>query len=594
MCGFVGQISKNNIDNEKLLICNNYLICRGPDDLSSINRNFKNFNFSAIFNRLAIIDLNENANQPMEDDEGNILLFNGEIFNHKDLRKDLINNGITFKTSHADSEVVLKGLGHYGINFVNNLTGQFSIFYFSNKKNTCYLIRDRLGQKPLFYVQDNENLLFSSNLKTLIKLKGDYQVSETEFNEYIFTGVVSSPKTIFKNFKKLKPGEIITFELNDQIKASSKIYWKPEDHLGNKKFDKDLFFSLLNDSLMIRGEADVQVAHFLSGGLDSTTLIKLNSAESRKKINTFNVSSKDSKYDESYWAQKVVDKYNSNHITVEVSAKIEIDLITETISSFDEPYSDPSTIPSYLISKKISKFYKAAISGDGGDELLGGYKRLYKSINRIKISNRLVSLLFNLYPFWLGSGYILNRNNNLIDKSYISHFIDFKLKNILTKNSFICYPELNFNIIPEDEYKSILLFDYKYYLPEMMMLKVDRSSMANSLEVRSPFVDHRLVELILNSDLSNKKIHDSKKILKDFLSEDFPSDFLYRPKQGFVFELEDWVFSNKEMIYDTIKNSQINYMFNLKNLKKLFFFKSRINALRIWRVYFICVYLDSV
>ena len=131
MCGFVGQISKNNIDNDKLLICNDYLICRGPDNLSSISRNFKNFNISAIFNRLAIIDLNENANQPMEDDEGNILLFNGEVFNHKDLRKDLIRNGITFKTSHADSEVVLKGLGYYGINFANNLIGQFSIFYFS-------------------------------------------------------------------------------------------------------------------------------------------------------------------------------------------------------------------------------------------------------------------------------------------------------------------------------------------------------------------------------------------------------------------------------------------------------------------------------
>lgn len=594
MCGFVGQISKNNIDNDKLLICNDYLICRGPDDLSSISRNFKNFNISAIFNRLAIIDLNENANQPMEDDEGNILLFNGEVFNHKDLRKDLIRNGITFKTSHADSEVVLKGLGYYGINFVNNLIGQFSIFYFSNKKNTCYLIRDRLGQKPLFYFQDNENLLFSSNLKTLIKLKGDYQVSKTEFNEYIFTGVVRSPKTIFKNFKKLKPGEIITFELNDQIKALSKIYWKPEDHLGNKKFNRDLFFSILNDSLKIRGEADVQIAHFLSGGIDSTTLIKLNRAESRKKINTFNVSSKNSKYDESYWAQTVVDKYKTNHLTEEVSAKIDIDLITETINSFDEPYSDPSTIPSYLISKKISNFYKVAISGDGGDELLGGYKRLYKSINRIKIDNSLVSFLFNLYPFWLGTGYIFNRNNNLIDKSYISHFIDYKLKNILAKKSFLCYPELNFNIIPEDEYKSMLLFDYKYYLPEMMMLKVDRSSMANSLEVRSPFVDHRLIELILNSDVSNKKIHDSKKILKDFLSEDFESDFLYRAKQGFVFELEDWIFSNKEIIFNTIKNSQVNYMFNLKNLKRLFFFKSRMNALRIWRVYFICVYLDSV
>lgn len=596
MCGFVGIFSEEILDKSFIESCNKHQISRGPDDKQYIAKKILRYNFSSIFNRLSIIDLNQNATQPMEDSAGNILLFNGEIFNHKVLRNKLENEGIKFKTSHSDSEVVLKGISKYGINYINNFIGQFSIFYFSNEKKVCYLVRDRLGQKPLYYSFKNKNFSFASNLKTLVNLVGQHDVSDESLHEYFYTGVIKSPNTLFTEFKKIRPGEILSIDLKNQFKIESSIYWDPKNFIGNNKFDSTKFFNLLEDSTKLRLESDVEIANYLSGGIDSTAIIKLlKSINNNYEVNTFTVSSNDKKYDEAQWAGQVVSKYNTNHLEEKIDNYLNTELIRESIVSLDEPYSDPSTVPAYLIAKKISKHYKVAISGDGGDELLGGYVRIYNSLRRFKLNQNLIKLILKLYPFWLGTGYIFSKHNYSLEKSYLSNFIDYKIKNIFKRNVDLKLPNFNFITVLNDEYKSMILFDFSYYLPEMMMLKIDKTSMSNSVEVRSPFVDHRLVELILSSeDSKSKSIENSKYLLKEYLLEDFEKEFVDREKKGFMINLENWIYQNKNEIITDVKKSYFYEMINFRKFEKLFSFKSRTNALRIWKFYLLSVYLNSI
>ena len=273
-----------------------------------------------------------------------------------------------------------------------------------------------------------------------------------------------------------------------------------------------------------------------------------------------------------------------------IKTDIDLELINESIQIFDEPYSDPSTLPSYILSKEISKNYKVAISGDGGDELLGGYDRVYKSLKRKKFKI-LSGLLFKLYKPNFGTGTKIKINNENLATSYSSFFEDEKLMSLLKLNHVSKFND-KFIYYDCSEYKNLLIFDFKFFLSEMMLLKIDRTSMANSLEVRSPFVDHRLIELILSSKESYVDLKNPKKILKDYLSSDFNSDFLNRKKMGFVFDVSDWVYSNFIEIDKTFKEGTIVNSLNKNFLKSLSTYKSRMNANRIWKLYFLEKYLS--
>ena len=201
------------------------------------------FNLNMIFNRLAILDLTKQGSQPMRNTQNDILMFNGEIFNHVELRNKLEDDGAKFFSNNSDSEVVLNGLSHYGINFIEKLIGQFAIFFYSNSNNKCYLVRDRLAQKPLFYNFEKNSLKFSSNLKSLIQLNKTYKLDEDALYEYIYTGVVRSPNTIINNIKKLHPGELIEINLDDNISLNKDKYWSPNNFIDSKQFDEKIFGS---------------------------------------------------------------------------------------------------------------------------------------------------------------------------------------------------------------------------------------------------------------------------------------------------------------------------------------------------------------
>jgi asparagine synthase (glutamine-hydrolysing) len=595
MCGFTGSISFDSIDQDAISKANTHIECRGPDSKIIDSKRFNRFNFSCIFNRLSILDLSEKANQPMYFDEAKtMLLFNGEIFNHQELRDDLIKSGIKFQTSHSDSETLLKGLSFYGLDFVQKLRGQFAIFFLDESRNKGYLIRDRLGQKPLYYFYNDKTLTFSSSLFSLISIQKKYEIDPEEVTNYLNYGVVSSPKTLFKNYFKVQPAEIVEIEISkNKFEIRKFNYWNKESFLKNKKFEVEKFFDLLSESIKLRTISDVPIANFLSGGIDSTIITKY-LLKSGQDVNSFSVYMENQKYDESEYIKRVVNKYKIDHNAVTLSNNISQESIYDAINSIDEPYSDPSVIPSFLMSNEISKFYKVAISGDGGDELLGGYYRVNKSINKQNFYGNYFSKLYNLYPPVLGTGNIFLSKSKDLNTRYKSFLEDRNLLNLLNLKPKKSVFEEILNNCEIDSYKKILLSEYKFYLPEMMLFKVDRTSMANSLEVRSPFVDHKLIEYVLSCSSNSLATSTPKKILKDQLINDFDNSFVNRKKQGFVFDVENWVFNNINLIKDVVQQGSVIYDLNKNIINFLSLYRSRINGQRIWKQFDLENYLKQV
>ena len=600
MCGFIGYISEDPITFANLKKANDHIICRGPDKnifFNNENKKFKNninkyFHFE--FNRLSIIDLSEEADQPMHSKEyDNILMFNGEIYNYQELRKELESGGVRFNTDHSDTEVILNGISKQGLSFIKKLNGQFAIFFLDNKENKAYLIRDRLGQKPLYYSLNNNNLIFSSNFLSISTVLKNKNINFNSLNDYLNVGVIPGKNTLIKEISEVMPSQIIELDLNELKILNIHKYWEIDKQNGSSDFNKEEFFSLFNDSVEIRQIADVPIAYFLSGGVDSTSILQSAFETSNEKINTFSVTHENNKYDESTWSNIASNTFKTNHNTETITNDIDIGTINDSLDSLDQPYFDPSVVPSYVLSNLISRHYKVAISGDGGDELLCGYDRIIKSQN-IKNRTKLADFLFYLYPSFLGTGNKILRHSKDISKSYWSFHEDKKLMNLL-------------NLVPNnsfrDEYidydknptlKDLMKTDYKFFLSEMMLFKVDRTSMANSLEVRSPFLDYRLIEYVLNSNLNFIDFEYPKKIMKDYLAHYFDNSFLNRKKQGFVFNVEDWVYDNISYLDSELGDSIITSEFNKNILKSLSLNKTRINGIRIWKLFVLSKFMKRI
>ena len=595
MCGFIGEISLDKLNPQKLIKCNELIECRGPDSLVQKNFSAERIQYGLIFNRLAIIDLNNNADQPMESaNSSSVIMFNGEIYNHRKLRKELEQKGVKFNTDHSDTEVLLNGLDYFGLDFIEKIKGQFSIAYMQTSSQKVYLIRDRVGQKPLFYSLNSSELIFGSNLKSLVNYKDEFEINNSSIEEYMETGVVSSPNTIFKNINKVEPGQIVEINLSlTPFRLIKTNYWKPENFIDDKIFNEEEFFHLFTEAVSIRLEADVPVANFLSGGIDSTAIAK-NLHDSSKTINTFSIAITDSKYDESKWSNEVAKRYGTQHKQVNINSDVQNSEILNSINSLDEPYSDPSVVPSFILCSAISDNYKVALSGDGGDELLGGYKRVSNAFKKKNSLNHLFSKLHNFQPTLFGTGATLSSNDKSYEVSYAGYLFDSKLMKYLnlssSKHEFI--EDLRSREFPQ--YKNLMLAEYNLFLSEMMMLKVDRTSMANSLEVRSPFVDHTLIEYVFSRNSSYYNPENPKQILKSYLSKDFDLSFTSRSKQGFIFDLEGWVYSNLALISQTLNEGSIINNIRSNFLNYFSYNKTRINANRIWRAFVLEYYLSNI
>ncbi|MEK9913482.1 MAG: asparagine synthase (glutamine-hydrolyzing), partial [Flavobacteriaceae bacterium] len=551
------------------------------------NEPFHNF----IFNRLSIIDLSKKASQPMVSDQFNtLIMFNGEIYNHRELRKNLESYKINFKSSHSDTETLLNGLSYLGFDFLNDVNGQFSIFFQNIEKNEYFLIRDRAGQKPLYYSYNNDQLFFGSDLKSVSKLSNNFSINNDQIVNYLNFGTTINPNTFFENVQAVLPGECIKFSFNSnqQIIKNGFKYWELSKFLDEKRFKDEEFISLFEDSVWKRLESDVPISSFVSGGLDSTAVVKALSKKSNN-LNTFSMVTDSKIYDETDYMKQVVDKYKTKHSIEVINSSVNFEEIKSIVLSFDDIIYDPSIIPTYILSKNISKNYKVALSGDGGDELLSGYEHYKNFTSNKNFPSKFSNALFSVYPGYFGSGNSILKNSSEWKSAFSSYYSDRKLLGLLRIDDFESFEEI-FLENKEKNWKSLMLTDHKFFLNEMMLKKIDRSSMINSLEIRSPFVDHKLIEYVFSTNMSFHNIDNPKQLLKNKLSHDFSKEFLNRKKMGFVFDLENWIYENKEEILSII--NKLDFI-DLFNVKKLFLFKSRINSLRIFKLLVISEFIED-
>lgn len=589
MCGLLGYISRKTTEMPKWFIdgCHE-LNHRGPDANGFWNSNDQKVFFG--HTRLSVIDLSEKASQPMLDKEnGNVIIFNGEIYNFREIKNELIKLKCNFKTE-SDTEVLLACYKVWGKDFLQKIDGMFSISIYDKLKNLVLLARDRFGQKPLYYIENENELRFSSQIKPLLlDPKVNREVDANSLSNLLTFGFIKEHNSLIKNIKKIAPGSFLIFNLNSKNSTKEQKYWSLDDNFNFEKNNYSIKEHVKNiDNIFQKNFknfliSDVPLCILSSGGVDSS-IITAYAAKFSNNVNTFHVKLSDGSNSEDSENAKLVSKYfktRHEEIVIDYNNSINFEKI---FCSFDDPIFDSSIIPSYLISEQISKKYKVAIGGDGGDELFGGYNK-YQFLKIFNLLQKILPKSFlNLLSFIYGERskkYFKNRDifsilkNDLLNEKFqyqyftdsINFLNDKKLEQILRdKFKNIKYKENKGNLVD-----SLIYDDLKSYLPNDILHKVDTCSMANSLEIRAPF---------LNNDLSNytlKYLHtdhkvtlNSKKIvLKKLAQELLPKNFNFNRKLGFSIPLNTWLRAGsfRNYAYDILISSS---SFSKKSINQLF------------------------
>ena len=588
MCGIGGLVnfdySKKEWESNLKNFCKQ-LHHRGPDAKGFF---FDQENQIGLYQtRLSILDLNKRSDQPFfSKTKKQILIFNGEIYNYLKVKKDLKKNNIIFKTN-SDTEVLFEAINFYGIKTaITKIDGMFAFAYLDLLNKKLYLARDRLGEKPLVYYYKNNQLIFSSEFKFLEDLFSR-ELSTNSLNSYLTFSNIPYPLSAYNNCYKKRPGEIIEIELTKKLNLKKNIYWEPSIYYFKNTIKKssqnisieaeNILEEIINEQL----NADVNVGTFLSGGYDSSLITLLSSKYASKKINSFSIGYDDAS-DESRYAEKVAKIIKTQHNTIILKPKDIEDNIGLISQVFDEPFSDISQIPNMLLSKFAKKHVSVVLTGDGGDEVFGGYYR-HNFLNKIFLLNKnLPKFIKPLIEFALdklSSTKYDNDQINRVGKIFGINSLQSKLdkfKNLINaEDKFELYfltlsrnysQKLDFNSLRKEysiyedvTFKDFIrLMDYSFYLNNDILTKVDRTSMYNSLEIRSPFLDRKIVEFSLQNLQFNKPYFENKFIIKKILSKYLDLKLFDRPKKGFSFPLHNW-------IYKELKNY---FCDNLNNLKK--------------------------
>ena len=576
MCGIGGIVSINNsvIDQKISDDIKNSLNHRGPDH--SLIKNI-NPNCTFVHSRLAIIDLNPRSNQPLSsDDDKYHIVFNGEIYNYKELRSELRSLGYEFK-SEGDTEVLLVGYQHFGKEILNKLIGQFAFVIADYNKNYYFMARDRIGLKPLYYSISNQYFAFSSEFNTLNTSNlVSFSPNREAYVSYLRHLAIPNGSTGNENIQKVQPGEFIVVDFEGKIKKE--LYWDPFDFTTEQDITSseaiDRLDELLKSSVEYRKISDVEVGLYLSGGLDSTLIGSLLATDT--KIKSFNVD-----YDEifdGYKGEFKEAKYSADQINVELIHKsISFEEFRSIISDYsflqDDLIGDEVGIPLYFLGKLAkTNGLKVVQVGEGADELFYGYEhwlrfaKLYKSIpkfNSISSQNNFKShranLLFNIIqnnnPFPGGAiGFNLAQIKKLVefdftDNSNLINYSDNLWQDYLSREDFSIT-------------KWMTLIDLKIRLPELLLMRMDKLSMQSGVEARVPFLDHRIVEFVLS--LPENIIFDlnrTKPLLKDLSTRHIPDKVLSRRKQGFRAPISNWIQKDPDYFFDKIHEFNLNYNF---------------------------------
>lgn len=572
MCGIVGC----NFNTNKFIKAVELINHRGPDNLSYIN--FENFSFG--HTRLAIIDLNEEANQPMSFDDL-IITFNGEIYNYQELIKEENLNCIT----KSDTEVIIRLYQKYERAFLNKLEGMFSFCIFDKKKKSFFCVRDRFGKKPFYFYFKEKKFIYASEIKSILKLLDSTpSFNQNAFSEYFTFSTPINGNTFYEGIEKLEAGHFIYLDSTTFIKEKYYDIDKLEVSEQNEKDIVDKIEDLLTNSVKQRLVSDVEVATLLSGGLDSSLVSALYSKYSDKKINTFCVGyDKHTHYSELPFAKLVAKHINSNHHELIIGRKDFIETIDKMLDFVDEPFADSAAIPTYLISQYINKQgIKVALSGEGSDESFLGYDNYFKVLEYYKNFEKPQEFEFTKEWEYNKRAYF----NEPIYRMCGETFSEEQKKRLLST-----YQEKNLiekYKVDYDPTRWLTYIDFKIWIAEVLMTKIDRMSMANSLELRAPFLDHKLVEYLLGVDEKIKKGDTNKYLLKIVASKYLPKEIVHRQKKGFSFPFIEWLHEEyKEEILDTIlKVNEKEEIFN-KDFVKFIYNESKENKFKqyLWNLY---------
>ena len=583
MCGIAGIYNNdpgNNVSADVLHKMCDAIVHRGPDEAGY----FLEEGLALGHRRLSIIDISSGQQPMVTADKRFALVFNGEIYNYRDIREELQQEGVSFRTS-SDTEVILLGWAHWGVEIVERLAGMFAFAIWDKQQHTCHLVRDRLGIKPLFFSLENGSCLFGSELKTIVSVKKDLSINLPAVEDYFTFGYIPEPKTIYRGIQKLEPGHYLVLK-PDGIEKHQ--YWDIDftpKHKEGKGLDS-MFSEQLESSIVSHLESEVPLGAFLSGGVDSSTVVAIMANHGDSPVNTCSIGFESKEYDETQWAEKVATRYASEHRKKIISTD-DYDLLNTLSKLYDEPYADASALPTYRVCQLARENVTVCISGDGADEILGGYRRYKLHLMEEKIRSKLPSsfrrLLFGplgrLYPKLDWAPQFLRAKTTLLALSWDSaeayynsvSFLPSWLRANLYSDDFKKqldgYTSLEVFRHHEANYKGahdplslIQYLDIKTYLVGDILTKVDRASMAHSLEVRVPFLDHHFVEwcagLPFESKINNGQ---GKAILKRVMGPHLPSEILYRNKRGFSVPLAQWFRGPlKEEMHDQLTSREFS------------------------------------
>lgn len=558
MCGICGFISRKKITLEQLKGMNDTMVHRGPNDSDEeIFLASEDYHVGLAQRRLSILDLSMLGHQPMHSADGRLaLVYNGEIYNFLELREEL--KDYPFK-SHCDTEVILAAYLKWGISCVDRFQGMFAIALFDREKNELYLVRDRIGKKPLYYWVDGENLVFASELKPIMACPGfQRQIRKEVIKRYLYQQCINEPYSIFSDVYKLEPGSVLKFRAG---KVSSRKYWdiakvyhrKKKETVGTYEEAKETLKHILQDAVKKRMIADVPLGAFLSGGYDSSLITALAQEAGSEPVKTYSIGFHEERYNEAKYAKEVADHLGTHHTELYIDEQAMFDMVDSIPQYYDEPFADSSQIPSMLVSQLAAKDVTVVLSGDGGDEFFCGYN-LYDNVGQAQKLDGLGRLTYTVcqFPPFQKAG-LFEKLPFRVQVVAGNH--DRETKTQIGGSSYIraiekMLPEggVPFKFPIEDKYNEPnwqarrMLLDEETYLPGDILCKVDRASMKYSLETRCPILDVNVMEYSYRLPHSYKYANGVKKrILKDIAYDYIPKELLDRPKVGFGVPLDKWM-----------------------------------------------------
>lgn len=620
MCGIAGYMGRGN--KAILEKMTNAIGHRGPDD----DGFFVDANVGLGHRRLSIIDLSPLGHQPMwSHDQTVAIVFNGEIYNFQELKKELVAKGYPFK-SHSDTEVILAAYQAYGTKCFAKLNGMFAIALYDKLRERLVLARDRLGKKPLYWTVADGTLVFGSELKAMVPHPVvRRRIDHLSLGKYLAFDYVPTPHTIFQGIYKLEPGHFLVYENGKTEKTK---FWDITFNTCANRFgenaNKSSILSELDkrlaEAVKIRMVADVPLGIFLSGGLDSSTIAYYAQKQSKEKIKTFSIGFSEKSFDESGYARKIAAYLGTEHHEHILSARESLDLIPRIAEVLDEPLADYSIIPTYLLSRFTRGHVTVALGGDGGDELFFGYptftaerfisslkavRPLLKLLKRVApTSHAYFNLRFKLHQLLQG----LNVPDRYRHAAWLGTFGNEEIRNSKLGTSVFEDIDRYLSVIPtgatkgsavegsgsgllppdsstrpaaagfgrndkENRWNQLVYLYMRTYLMDQVLVKVDRASMANSLEVRAPLLDYTFVDFV-NSIPYHFKIKGitTKYLLKELMKDKLPREIVYRKKQGFGVPLASWLAKElKPFLLETLSEANIKHagLFDPTAVKKI-------------------------